>query len=81
MGNSTFDLQTSTGGIAIDADLPSGIGASVECAVTTGSIDISATGWTQITPNNYETIDYHTASQTLTVIAGTTTGSIDAAFT
>ncbi len=81
MGNSTFDLQTSTGGIDIGVDLPSGIGASVECAVTTGSIDITATGWTQITSNHYETTDYNTASQTLTVIAETTVGGIDAVFT
>lgn len=81
LGNSTFDLQTSTGGIDINVDLPSGIGASVECALTTGSIDISATGWTQITPNHYETSNYDTASQTLTVIAETTIGSIEAIFT
>lgn len=81
MGNSTFDLQTTTGGIDINVDLPSGIGASVECAVTTGSINISATGWTQITSNHYETSNYNTASQTLTVIAETATGGIDATFT
>ncbi len=81
IGNSTYNLQTSTGGIAIDVDLPSGIGGSIECAVTTGSVDISATGWTQITSNHYETTDYDTASQTLTVIAETTTGGIDAVFT
>jgi hypothetical protein len=81
MGNSTFDLHTTTGGISIDVDLPAGVGGSIECAVTTGSVDISATGWTQITSNHYETTDYDTASQTLTVIAETTTGGIDAVFT
>jgi len=81
MGSPTFDLQTTTGGISIDVDLPSGIGGSIECAVTTGGVDITATGWTQITSNHYETSDYDTASQTLTVVAETTTGGINAVFT
>ncbi|MFW9958485.1 MAG: hypothetical protein ACFFCT_10470 [Candidatus Odinarchaeota archaeon] len=81
IGSPTFNLQTTTGSITIDVDLPSGIGGSVECAVTTGSIDISATGWIQITSNHYETTDYDTALQTITLVAETTIGSIDAIFT
>ena len=81
LGNATFDLSTTTGGIALDVDYPTGVGGSIECAVGTGSVDITATGWTEITANHYETSDYDTASQTLTILAQTTTGSIDAIVT
>ncbi len=81
IGNATFDLDTTTGGITIVVDLPTGVGGSVECATTIGGVDITATGWTQITSNHYESSDYDTASQTLTVIAEATTGGITAVFT
>lgn len=80
-GNATFDLAATTGVIDINVDLPTGIGGSIECAVGTGDVDITATGWTEITSNHYETSDYDTASQTLTIIAQTTTGSVDATVT
>jgi hypothetical protein len=81
LGNATFDLDATTGGISVVVDLPTGIGGSVEAAVVTGGVDITATGWTQITPNHYESSDYDTASQTLTVVIVTTTGGITAVFT
>ena len=81
IGNATFDLSTTTGGISIIADYPTGIGGSIECAVGVGAVDITATGWTEITANHYETSDYDTAAQTLTIIAQTTTGGIDAIIT
>jgi len=81
LGNATFNLDTTTGGVSVVVDVPSGVGGSVECAVTTGSVDITAAGWTQITSNHYESSDYDTASQTLTVIIETTTGGISAIFT
>jgi hypothetical protein len=81
IGNTTFDLDTTTGGITIVVDLPTGVGGSVECATTIGGVDITATGWTQITSSHYESSDYETASQTLTVIAEATTGGITAVFT
>ena len=77
----TFDLQTTTGGISINADLPSGVGGSIECATSFGSASITAAGWTEITPNHYETTDYDTASQTLTVVAVTSLGGISAVLT
>lgn len=80
-GNATFDLAATTGVIDINVDLPTGIGGSIECAVGTGDVDITTTGWTEITSNHYETSDYDTASQTLTIIAQTTTGSVDATVT
>jgi len=81
MGDVTFDLQTTTGGIDITVDYPLGVGGSIECAVTVGGVDITAPGWTQITANHYETSDYDTADQTLTIVAQTTTGGIDATVT
>jgi len=81
IGNATFDLDTTTGGVSIVADLPAGIGGSVEAAVGVGGVDITASGWVQITSNHYETTDYDTASQTLTVVIETTTGGISAVFT
>jgi hypothetical protein len=81
IGSPTFDLTTTTGRISINVNLPSGIGASIEGAVTTGSVDITATGWTMVTSNHYKTTDYDTALQTLTVIAESTTGGINAVFT
>ncbi|TFG29613.1 hypothetical protein EU528_09405 [Candidatus Thorarchaeota archaeon] len=81
MGNASFDLTTVTGGINIVADYPTGIGGSIECAVGVGAVDITATGWTQVTANHYESSDYDTASQTITIVAQTTTGGIDAIVT
>jgi hypothetical protein len=85
MGSPTFDLKTTTGGILINVALPTGIGASMEGAATTGAVDITAAGWNKITDltnsKHYETADYDTALQTLTVIAETTTGGINAVFT
>jgi len=81
LGNATFDLDTTTGGIDLTVDYPTGVGGSIECAVGVGGVDITATGWTQITSNHYETSDYDTAAQTLTIVAETTTGGIDATVT
>ncbi len=81
IGNATFDLSAGTGGVTVVVDLPTGIGGSVECATGTGSVSITAAGWTQITSNHYETSNYDTASQTLTVIIETNVGGISAIFT
>ncbi|MFW9965069.1 MAG: hypothetical protein ACFFCX_15975 [Candidatus Sifarchaeia archaeon] len=81
IGSPTFDLATTTGGVSVIVDVPTGIGGSVECAVGTGGVDITAAGWIQITSSHYETTDYDTATQTLTVIVETTTGGITAIFT
>lgn len=80
IGNATFDLDATTGSVSVNVDVPTGIGGSVECAVVTGGVDITAAGWTQITSNHYESSDYDTASQTLTVFIETITGGITAIF-
>jgi hypothetical protein len=81
LGSPTFDLETTTGGISIVADLPTGVGGSIECVSSLGGVHITATGWTQITSNHYETTDYDTASQTLTIVVEATTGGISAVLT
>jgi len=81
LGNATFDLDATTGAISIIVDYPTDVGGSIECAAVVGTVDITATGWTVITSNHYETSDYDTAAQTLTIIAQTTTGGINAILT
>ena len=81
LGSPTFSLDTTTGGISIIADIPTGIGGSIECTTGLGGVDITAPGWTEITSSHYETSDYSTASQSLTIIAETTTGGINAVVT
>ncbi|MHA1882402.1 MAG: hypothetical protein ACTSUO_05095 [Candidatus Thorarchaeota archaeon] len=80
-GDAAFDLDTTTGGINIIVDLQSGIGGSFIGASTVGSIDITPSGWTEISAGNYETSDYDTASQTLAITANVVTGSISAILT
>ncbi len=80
-GNATFDFESTVGGITIVVDIPTGIGGSIECATGLGSVDITAVGWAEITSSHYETADYGTASQSLTILAETTTGGINAIVT
>ena len=81
LGSPTFDLETSTGGISIIAGLPSGVGGSIDCDTSLGSISVTAPGWTETFSDHYETTDYDTASQTLTIVAETSLGSISAVLT
>jgi hypothetical protein len=80
-GNATFDLTTTSGLITINVDYPTSIEGSIECAVVSGTVGITATGWTEITSNHYESSDYDDAAQTLTIIAQTTSGVISATIT
>ncbi|TFG33864.1 hypothetical protein EU527_06435 [Candidatus Thorarchaeota archaeon] len=80
-GNSTFDIKATTGGISIVVDLPTALGGSFEGASTTGGVSITAPGWTQVTSGYYETSNYNTANQLLTIIAETSTGGIVAVLT
>ncbi len=77
-GSPDFNLETTTGDIDQNIVLPSGIGGSIEADARTGSTDIDAPGWTQITSDHYESTDYDTASQTVTVVIQTDTGSVEA---
>jgi len=72
------DAPLSLGSISVIVDLPSGVGGSMECAVAVGSVDITAPTWTAISSNHYETSDYETASQALTIMAQAATGGVTA---
>ncbi|MFW9804818.1 MAG: hypothetical protein ACFFFC_19335, partial [Candidatus Thorarchaeota archaeon] len=69
---------TTTGTIDLNIVLPTGIGGSIEASVGTGSVEIDAPGWTAITSTHYESSDYDTASQTVTVVVQGATGALDA---
>ena len=75
------DVVGVTLGVNVIVGVPTGVGGSVECASNLGGVSITAIGWTEITSNHYESTDYDTASQTLTVIIQTDVGGISAIFT
>ncbi|MFW9966711.1 MAG: hypothetical protein ACFFEA_06105 [Candidatus Thorarchaeota archaeon] len=78
VGSPDFNFETTTGAIDLNIALPAGIGGSIEAAAGTGSVDIDAPGWTEITSNHYESIDYDTASQTVTVVIQSGSGAVEA---
>ncbi len=80
-GDLSFDFSTATGGIDIDVSIPTNVGGSFAGTVTTGSVDVTPVGWTLISQNHYETPNYNTASNTITIVTSTTTGGIDATLT
>ncbi|MFW9919934.1 MAG: hypothetical protein ACFFED_10060 [Candidatus Thorarchaeota archaeon] len=77
-GDITFDLHTSTGAIALAVDLPTGVGGHFIGSTGTGSVDVTPVGWSVVIPNVYETSDYDTATDTVTITATTGTGSVAA---
>ncbi|MHA2313008.1 MAG: hypothetical protein ACXADF_16085 [Candidatus Thorarchaeota archaeon] len=78
IGSPDFSFETTTGAIDLNIVLPTGVGGSIEGAVGTGIIDIDAPGWTEITSSHYESTDFDTADQTVTVVVQTGTGFVDA---
>jgi hypothetical protein len=81
LGSPDFYLNAVSGAMTLVIDLPTGVGGSVECAVTSGTVSITAPSWNEITSNHYETSDYDTALQTLTIIAEVTSGAFVATLT
>ncbi|TFF83974.1 hypothetical protein EU524_01605 [Candidatus Thorarchaeota archaeon] len=77
----TFSFDIDAGGLDLTVDLPTDVGGSFECAVTFGGVDITAPGWTQVTTSHYETADYDTAPQSLTIIAQVGGGGVSATLT
>ncbi|MDF1539453.1 MAG: hypothetical protein P1Q69_11185 [Candidatus Thorarchaeota archaeon] len=80
-GDVDFSFRTTTGGIDVDASIPINVGGSFAGTVTTGSVDVTPVGWTLISQNHYETSNYATASNSITIVASTTTGGIEATLT
>ena len=77
-GSPDFYLQAAAGSITVTADLPTGIGGSIEGSSSAGTVSITAPSWDEITPSHYESTDYDTASQKVTIVLVTTTGTISA---
>jgi hypothetical protein len=77
-GSPDFNLQAGAGSISVTADLPAGIGGSIEGSSSAGTVSITAPGWDEITPSHYESSDYDTASQRVTIVLVTSLGSISA---
>jgi hypothetical protein len=80
-GDVEFSLLTSVGSIDVVAGLPTDVGGSFDATTSIGSIDVVAPGWTETTSDHYETDDYNTASNTVTITAITGTGSVNAVLT
>jgi predicted membrane protein len=76
-----FSLYTSVGSINVVVDLPTDVGGSFDATASVGSIEVVPSGWTETTSDHYETDDYDTASNTVTITAITSTGSINATLT
>ncbi|UCH04087.1 MAG: hypothetical protein JSW05_10955 [Candidatus Thorarchaeota archaeon] len=77
-GSPDFAFESTAGLVDLIINLPVGIGGSIEGAVAFGTVDIDAPGWTEVTSNHYESSDYDTADQKITVVAQSNTGTIEA---
>lgn len=80
-GDLTFNLRTTTGAIAVNVGIPTDVGGRFTGSVTTGSVDVTPVGWSLISANHYETSNYDSASDTITIVTSTTTGGINAVLT
>ena len=74
--NNTIDLDVGVGSIEVVMGLPSDIGGSFTGSIDTGDIDIVSFGWTEVTETHYETTNFLTASDLVTMNAEIGTGSI-----
>jgi predicted membrane protein len=77
IGNPNFTFETNAGEIEIDLDLAAGIGGSVQAEVGLGTVEIDAPGWIEVNSRHYESSDYASAFQSITVAASTDLGTID----
>ena len=76
-----FNLHSGVGAINVVANLPTDVGGSLDASTSVGSINVIAPGWTESLFDHYETDDYDTASNTVTITVSTDTGSINATLT
>ncbi|MBD3160324.1 MAG: hypothetical protein GF309_16210 [Candidatus Lokiarchaeota archaeon] len=77
-GDVEFTLQASTGGVTLSVDLPSTVGGSFAGTASFGGVDVTTSTWTEISSGHYETSNYDSASQTLTITASAELGGIQA---
>ncbi|MHA1480796.1 MAG: hypothetical protein ACTSQZ_05190 [Candidatus Thorarchaeota archaeon] len=74
--NNTIDLTVDVGSIDVILGLSSDIGGSFTGSIDTGDIDIISFGWTEISETHYETSNFLTASDIVTIDAQVGTGSL-----
>ena len=77
-GDVTFNLDTSTGGITVETVLPSNVAGQFRGGSSTGHVDVTASGWNEITSSYYETSGFSTATDRIYISADTTTGGVTA---
>ncbi|MFX1491430.1 MAG: hypothetical protein ACFFBX_04505 [Promethearchaeota archaeon] len=78
-GNVTVTLVTSAGGIDVDVQLPSSVSGSFLGTTNLGSVNINAVNpWSQVTANNYETTDFGSTTNSMTIDATTNIGAVSA---
>jgi hypothetical protein len=79
--NPEFKLETGIGAIAAVVDLPTAAGGRFSGSASLGEVDVTATGWNNIEGDVYETPDFDTAEQSLTITASSGTGAVSAVLT
>lgn len=77
-GDVEFSLQASAGGITMNIDLPSTIGGSFTGTASFGGVDVTTSTWTEVSTGHYETSNYDSASQTITITASAEFGGVQA---
>ncbi len=78
---SRITLSTSTGNVNVAIDLPDSAGAHFTASTQSGSVDITTASWTKVTADTYESPDYASATELLTVTAHADVGSITGVLT
>ncbi len=77
-GDIVFTLTVATGSITMVIDLPSDVGGRFAGSTTTGTVDVTQLGWNELGSNTYETSNYNSAADTVTINASVDTGSVQA---
>jgi predicted membrane protein len=73
------NLQVTTGGITTNVTLPAGVGGSFDASARLGGVTVSPHGtWAQTSGHHYQTPDYGTAENAVTITAETAIGGITA---
>ena len=78
-GNITVNLETNIGSINVDVQLPLGVSGNFSGTTNIGDVNISAISpWSEVNSNHYETMDYGSTTNSITIDATTNVGAIDA---
>ncbi|MFW9850082.1 MAG: hypothetical protein ACFFF4_13170 [Candidatus Thorarchaeota archaeon] len=81
-GNLSFDLTTTTGAIDAVVNLPTGVEGQFRGSTSIGAVDINGVGdWNEITDSHYQTSGFTSATNSINIVANTTTGAVDATLT